>query len=99
MATMIIDDIVKKYSDFVAYPIVRGETTLNSQKAIWDRPKAEVTDEVPLLVTVAPLVPAVTVNVPSVTASVTVMDPLPASASEMARPLFLRLRATCSVLE
>jgi molecular chaperone HtpG len=40
----VVDDIVKKYSDFVAYPIVRGDKTLNSMKAIWDRPKSEVTD-------------------------------------------------------
>ncbi len=39
------DEIIKKYSDFIAYPIRRGETTLNSMKAIWDRPKSEVTDE------------------------------------------------------
>ncbi|HEX7699938.1 MAG TPA: molecular chaperone HtpG, partial [Kofleriaceae bacterium] len=38
------DEVVKRYSDFVAYPIKRGEATLNSQKAIWDRPKAEVTE-------------------------------------------------------
>ncbi|MBX3157797.1 MAG: molecular chaperone HtpG [Deltaproteobacteria bacterium] len=56
----VVDDIVKKYSDFVAYPIVRrlgssadgssgaspgrSDKTLNSMKAIWDRPKAEVSD-------------------------------------------------------
>ncbi|MBA3820001.1 MAG: molecular chaperone HtpG [Deltaproteobacteria bacterium] len=38
------DEIVKRYSDFVAYPIKRGDTTLNSMKAIWDRPKSEVTE-------------------------------------------------------
>jgi molecular chaperone HtpG len=38
------DEVVKRYSDFVAYPIKRGDATLNSQKAIWDRPKSEVTD-------------------------------------------------------
>ncbi len=38
------DEIVKRYSDFVAYPIRRGDKTLNSMKAIWDRPKAEVTE-------------------------------------------------------
>lgn len=46
---------VKKHSDFVAYPIVMkskpkadeeaGLDVLNSMKAIWARPKAEVTDE------------------------------------------------------
>jgi molecular chaperone HtpG len=53
--------IVKRYSDFVAYPIklavwktpegaksgekVRDDSTLNSMKAIWDRPKNEVSDD------------------------------------------------------
>jgi molecular chaperone HtpG len=53
--------IVKRYSDFVAYPIklnvwktpegakagekVLEDATLNSMKAIWDRPKSEVTDD------------------------------------------------------
>lgn len=37
--------IVKRYSDYVAYPIERGDERLNSMKAIWDRPKSEVTDE------------------------------------------------------
>ncbi|HEY4242156.1 MAG TPA: molecular chaperone HtpG [Kofleriaceae bacterium] len=40
-----ITEIVKRYSDFVAYPIVLDGKTLNSQKAIWDRAKGEVTDE------------------------------------------------------
>jgi molecular chaperone HtpG len=56
----VIQGIVKRYSDFVGYPIrmkswrkaeesateakVLEDETLNSQKAIWDRPKAEVTD-------------------------------------------------------
>ncbi|HET9619805.1 MAG TPA: molecular chaperone HtpG, partial [Kofleriaceae bacterium] len=55
-----IREIVKRYSDFVTYPIrmqrwkpgakpedpkVLEDETLNSQKAIWDRPKAEVTEE------------------------------------------------------
>jgi molecular chaperone HtpG len=46
--------IVKRYSDFVGYPIrLRGpeapkegeDDTLNSMKAIWDRPKGEVSEE------------------------------------------------------
>ncbi len=45
----VLRSIVKRYSDFVGYPIVAttkdGETTLNSMKAIWDRPKSDVTDE------------------------------------------------------
>ena len=57
-----------------------------------------VTDEVPELVTTAPLLPAATFSVPSVTARVTLMEPEPASTSEIDSPLFLRLSATCSVL-
>jgi molecular chaperone HtpG len=52
----ILAEIIKRYSDFVAYPIrqkrfkpsgegggeVLEDETLNSQKAIWDRPKSEV---------------------------------------------------------
>jgi molecular chaperone HtpG len=41
----VLRGIVKRYSDFVAYPIKLGDKTLNSKKAIWDRPKSEVTDE------------------------------------------------------
>jgi molecular chaperone HtpG len=40
----VLKDIVKRYSDFVSYPIrLRGET-LNSMKAIWARGKDEVTE-------------------------------------------------------
>lgn len=57
----VLQDIVKRYSDFVAYPIkmmtkrqdqvedksapVLEEVTLNSGKAIWTRPKDEVSDD------------------------------------------------------
>ncbi len=37
--------LVKKYSDFVEYPIKLGDDTLNSMKPIWTRPKSEVTEE------------------------------------------------------
>ncbi len=37
--------IVKKYSDFIAFPIRMGEDTLNSMKALWARPRSEVSDE------------------------------------------------------
>ena len=40
----VIEGIIKRYSDFVGYPIRLGDRTLNSMKAIWDRPKAEVTE-------------------------------------------------------
>src|SRR5882672_11186280 len=41
----VLRDIVKQYSDFVAYPVrLKGET-LNSMKAIWARPKEEVSEE------------------------------------------------------
>ena len=56
----VLQGIIKRYSDFVGYPIrmkswrkaaesateakVLEDETLNSQKAIWDRPKAEVTE-------------------------------------------------------
>src|SRR5262249_766485 len=41
----VLREVVKKYSDFVAYPIRFKGDTLNSMKAIWARPKDEVTEE------------------------------------------------------
>jgi molecular chaperone HtpG len=42
----VVREIVKRYSDFVAHPIRIGDgEPLNSMKAIWDRPKAEVSDQ------------------------------------------------------
>jgi molecular chaperone HtpG len=43
-AEAVLRDIVKRYSDFVAYPIRLGSDTLNSMKAIWTRPRDEVTE-------------------------------------------------------
>jgi molecular chaperone HtpG len=44
-----IKEIVKRYSDFISFPIKMrsGEEveTLNSMKALWARPRSEVTDE------------------------------------------------------
>ncbi|WP_436520112.1 molecular chaperone HtpG [Actinoplanes sp. HUAS TT8] len=40
-----IKEIVKRYSDFISFPIRLGDETLNSQKALWARPRSEVTDE------------------------------------------------------
>lgn len=41
----VIAAIVKRYSDFVAYPIRIGAEPINSMKAIWDRSKTEVSDD------------------------------------------------------
>ncbi len=41
----VLADIVKRYSDFISYPVKAGDKTLNSMKAIWDRPKSEVSDD------------------------------------------------------
>lgn len=56
----IVESLIRKYSDFVSYPIrmnkekppaekdaepTISEETLNSQKAIWTRPASEVSDE------------------------------------------------------
>lgn len=37
--------LVKKFSDFVEHPVVCGEETLNTRKAIWLRNKSEITTE------------------------------------------------------
>ena len=46
---LVLEGIVKRYSDFVPWPIrLRGEKedeTLNSMQAIWTRPEGEVSDE------------------------------------------------------
>src|SRR5437667_267825 len=48
----VIERIVKRYSDFVAYPIIykshdtkEPDRTLNSMKPIWTRPRSEVKDD------------------------------------------------------
>jgi molecular chaperone HtpG len=48
----VIERIVKRYSDFVAYPVIfkspestEPDKTLNSMKPIWTRPRSEVKDD------------------------------------------------------
>jgi molecular chaperone HtpG len=41
----VLKDIVKRYSDFVTYPIRLQGETLNSMKAIWARDRDEVTED------------------------------------------------------
>ncbi len=38
-------DLIKKYSDYVRYPIKLGEDTVNSMVPLWQRSKSEATDE------------------------------------------------------
>ncbi|GGL07708.1 molecular chaperone HtpG [Mangrovihabitans endophyticus] len=40
-----IREIVKKYSDFISFPIRMGDAVLNSMKALWARPRSEVSEE------------------------------------------------------
>ncbi|GHE64400.1 chaperone protein HtpG [Streptomyces longispororuber] len=40
-----IREVVKRYSDFISFPIRMGEETLNSMKALWARPRSDVKDE------------------------------------------------------
>jgi molecular chaperone HtpG len=40
-----LERLVRRYSDFIAYPIVLGGKTLNSMKPIWERPASEVKPE------------------------------------------------------
>lgn len=41
----VIREIVAKYSDFISWPIVFKDKVINSQKAIWQRPESEITDD------------------------------------------------------
>lgn len=40
-----IKSLVKKYSDYVRYPIMLGEERINSTKPIWKEKKSDITDE------------------------------------------------------
>ncbi|WP_223773049.1 molecular chaperone HtpG [Streptomyces sp. 135] len=40
-----IREIVKRYSDFISFPVRMGESTLNSMKALWARPRSDVSEE------------------------------------------------------
>ena len=40
-----IKSLVRRYSDYIAFPIYLKDEALNSQKAIWRKAKSEVTDE------------------------------------------------------
>ncbi len=38
-------ELIRRYSDFVEYPIRLGDDVLNSQRPIWTRPKSEISEE------------------------------------------------------
>lgn len=40
-----IKSLIKKYSDFIKYPIKLGDETLNSMVPLWKKNKSEITDE------------------------------------------------------
>ncbi len=40
-----LKNLVHKYSDFIRYPIVLGEETLNSRLPLWQKNKKDITDE------------------------------------------------------
>lgn len=40
-----IEQLVKKYTDFVSYPIMLGDKILNQSTALWARSKTDITDE------------------------------------------------------
>ncbi|GAA1081512.1 molecular chaperone HtpG [Tsukamurella spumae] len=41
----VLRTVVRRYSDFIAFPIRLGDDTLNSMQALWARPKDEVSAE------------------------------------------------------
>ncbi|GAA2540781.1 molecular chaperone HtpG [Pseudonocardia hydrocarbonoxydans] len=41
----VVRGLVKRYSDFITWPIRMGEDTVNSRKALWSRPQSDVTAE------------------------------------------------------
>ncbi len=41
----VLKSLVKKYSDFIAYPIIFKDETLNSQKALWLKSPSEITED------------------------------------------------------
>ncbi len=40
-----VRDIIGKYSDFISWPIYYQDKIINSQKAIWQRPDSEITED------------------------------------------------------
>ncbi len=41
----VVRGIVKRYSDFITWPVRIGDDTVNSRKALWSRPQSDVTAE------------------------------------------------------
>ena len=40
-----IKEIIHKYSDFISYPVIFKDETINSRKAIWQRSESEITED------------------------------------------------------
>lgn len=40
-----LEGILKRYSNYVSYPILIGEDQVNEKSAIWSRPKSEITED------------------------------------------------------